>query len=112
MPVRAMAPNRSSVAGQHAADQEIGDLGRRDVDHAGDEAAVDQLLHRPAAGAGGVEHEAIVVRLERLNHRLHAGCRDAEHGEPQRGLVRRRRPRHGIPHHARQRVRGVAQHLA
>ena len=64
------------------------------------------------AGAGGVEDEAVVVGLERLGHRLDAGRRDAEHGEPDRGLVRRRRLRNGVPHHAGQRVRGVAQHPA
>ena len=51
---------------QHAAQQVVADLGRREVEHARDQAAVDQLFHRLAAGAGGVEHEAVILPLQRL----------------------------------------------
>ena len=57
----------------------------------GEQSRLDQLLHRLPAGAGRVEHEAVVVRLEPLRDRLHAGRREAEHGEADRRAATRRR---------------------
>ena len=97
---------------QHAADDLVGDLRGGDVDHAGQKARIDQLLHRLAAGAGGVEHQAVVAVLQLLGHALHAGRRHAEHGEADGGLGLRRRGRaSGVGDHAGQRVRGVRQDL-
>ena len=48
---------------EHAADELVGQLGRRHVEHAGEEAARGQRLHRLAAGAGGVEDEHLVAEL-------------------------------------------------
>ena len=46
---------------EHAADELVAQLGRGDVEHAGDEAAGDQRLHRAPAGAGGVEDQHLVA---------------------------------------------------
>ena len=46
---------------EHAAHHLVGDLGRGDIDDAGEQARIHELLHRLAADAGGVEHEAVVV---------------------------------------------------
>ena len=48
---------------EHAAHQQVADLGGGDVDHAGEQAGIDQLLHRLAADAGGVEDQALVIVL-------------------------------------------------
>ena len=60
---------------------------------------VDQLLHRPAAGAGLVEDEHVVAELlEALARRRHARCRDAPHRRrDQRLLARRARHRLRAP---------------
>ena len=46
---------------EHAAAEVVGDLGGGDVDQALEHAAVGEALHRPAAGAGGVEDERVAV---------------------------------------------------
>ena len=52
------------------------------------EAVADEPLHRPAAGAGGVEDEHLVARrFENLARCLDAGRGDAEHGGGDNGLV-------------------------
>jgi hypothetical protein len=51
--------------GKDAAQQHVADLGRGEVEHALHLAAVDQLFHRLPADAGGVEHQAIVVVVQR-----------------------------------------------
>ena len=71
----------------HAAADEVGDLGRRRIDHPGDEAAVDQLFHRPAARAGGVKDEAVVVVFQHRHGLRYAWRRHAEHGEADRRLA-------------------------
>ena len=58
--------------GEHAAHHHVADLGGRDVDDARQQPRVDQLLHRLAADAGGVEHEAVVLALELGGDLLHA----------------------------------------
>src|SRR6266436_340160 len=45
---------------EHAAHQQIADFRGRDVDHPRQETGIDQLLHRAAADAGGMEDEARV----------------------------------------------------
>ena len=50
--------------GKDAADQHVGDLGRRQVENAGEQAGIAERLHRAAAGAGGVEHQAVELALE------------------------------------------------
>ena len=49
---------------QHATDDLVRDLGGGDVDHRREELRLHQLFHRLAAGPGGVEHDAVVVRLQ------------------------------------------------
>ena len=72
---------------------------------------VGELFHRLAAGAGGVEDEAIVVVFERGADGLDAGRGNAEHGEAERRLgVDRFGGRMGD--HAAERVRRVGEHLA
>ena len=66
---------------QHAAHHHVADFGGRDVDDGRQQAGVDELLHRLAADAGGVEDQALPVVADQLRHLLHAGRRDAEHGE-------------------------------
>jgi hypothetical protein len=66
---------------EDAAHQQVADFRRGDVDDALHQAAVDQLLHRLAADAGGVEDEAVVLGLQRRGDLLDAGRGDAEHGE-------------------------------
>ena len=57
---------------------------------AGDEAVLDERLHRLPAGAGRVEDEHLVAELlEPLAGRGHAGRRDAEHRRPDQRLRRR-----------------------
>ena len=56
-----------------------------------EEPRLDQLLHRLPAGAGGMEHHAVVALFERLAHRLHARRGEPEHGQSERGFRLRRR---------------------
>ena len=58
---------------EHAADEVVGDLGGGDVDHAVEHAAVGEALHRPAAGAGGVEDQAVAVGSRQLGDAGDAG---------------------------------------
>ena len=48
---------------EHAADELVGELGRRRVEHAREEAVLRERLHRLAARAGGVEDEHLVAEL-------------------------------------------------
>ena len=65
---------------EHAADELVGELGRRRVEHAGEEAVADERLHRLAARSGRVEDEHLVPELlEPLPRARHARRRDAEH---------------------------------
>ena len=113
-----MAPKRSVGRGEHAAHQEIADFGGREVDDAGEQAGIDQLLHRSAADAGGVEDQAFEVVLGELGRDLlHAGRRDAEHRQTDGGqaavaaaLLRRALGKPRL-HHADHRVGAVGEHL-
>ena len=68
------------AGGEDAADHLIGDLGRRDVEDAADQAALDQFLHRLPAGTGGVEGQDVVaLGFERLADGGDARRGDAEH---------------------------------
>ena len=103
---------------EDAAHQEVADLRRREVDDAGEQAGIDQLLHRLAAGAGGVEDQALELVAQRRRDLLHGGRCDAEHGEAdgrQAGSrVAGRLSRCVEPrlHHADERVGAVGEHLA
>ena len=69
----ARAPRRREAIGpraEDAADELVAQLGRRRVEHAGEEAARDQRLHRAPAGAGHVERQHLVAEpVERLGAR-------------------------------------------
>ena len=69
---------------EHAAHQQVADFGRGQVDHAGQLAGIDQLLHRAAADAGGMEHETLEIVLAGRGDLLHGGRGDAEHGDADR----------------------------
>ncbi len=91
--LRDRAPGGGAVAigagAQDAADHLVAPLGGGDVEDALDEAAVDERLHRPAAGAGGVEDQDVVAGgFELLPRRRHARRRHPEH---RRGEQRPRR---------------------
>ena len=98
-------------AGQDAADDLVGDFGRRDVENALNQPGLDELLHRLAAGAGRVKNQAIeAAGFQCFPNRRHARRCDAEHGHAERrffvdvlGLVLDH-PGHGS--------RGVAEHAA
>ena len=49
--------------------------------------AVQQFFHGLAAGAGGVEHQAVIVRLQQRHHLLHAGRGHAEHADADGGTA-------------------------
>ena len=52
------------IGGEHAADDHVGDLGRGEVDESPtSRPRIAKVLHRPAADAGGVEHQAVIVGL-------------------------------------------------
>ena len=99
---------------QHAADEVVRELGRRQVEDAGEKAAAGQRLHRQTARTGGVEHEHLVPQLlEPLARPRHRRSRDPEHRRPnQRGAAsggRRRSPRDRDPGHPRDRAGRVRQ---
>ena len=72
-------------ARQDAADDLVGDFGRRDVENALNQPGLDEFLHGLAAGAGGVKHQAVeAAGFERFPDRRHAGRGDAEHGHAER----------------------------
>ena len=74
------ASSRSGPGREDAADEFVGQLGRRDVEHAGQVAAGRQRLERLPAGAGGVEDEHLVAELlQPLARARDARRRDAEH---------------------------------
>ena len=87
-PERARRLEPVGPGGEHAADELVGELGRRHVEDPGEEAALRERLHRLAAGAGRVEDEHLVAELlEPLARRRHARRRDAEHrGADQRAI--------------------------
>ena len=91
-PAGGLEPVRSG--GQHAADQVVGQLRRRQVEDAGDQPGLDQALHRPAAGAGRVEDEHLVAAaLQLLPRRGDRRRGDAEHGgRDDAARLRRGRP--------------------
>ena len=101
------------TAGEDAADEQVGNLGGRDVQHPLDQSGLDQLLHRLAAGSGRVEYQAVeALRLQLLPHRCDARGGDPEHGQPQSGPDRFGRELPGVLNHAGHGVCGVAQHLS
>ena len=66
---------------EHATDEVVGELGRRHVEDRGDEAAVDERLHRLPARPGRVEHEHLVADLfEYLARACNTRRGDPEHG--------------------------------
>ena len=94
----------------------IGDFRRREVDDAREKAGIDELLHRSAADAGRVEDQTFQSFAQRSRDLLHAGRRDAEHGQSDRGQTApcaRGRPRCGETRldHADHRLRAIAEHL-
>ena len=101
---------------EHAADQQVGDLGRGHVDRAGRAAP-----NRPALPWIGRPCRSRGTRGSRSRPpssaatRLHAGRRDAEHGEADRRLapglggVAALRRRSGARDHAGERMRAVGQ---
>ena len=96
---------------QHAADEVVAQLGRGDVEHAGQEAGVDERLHRPAAGARRVEHEHLVAALlEPLARACDARRRHAEHRRAQQRPLRAVRDRRSL-HHAGHRGGRVGEDL-
>ena len=118
--MRAMAPKRSSVGRQHAAEQQVADFRGGDVDDADERAGIDELLHRLPADAGGVKHQALEIFFQRVDNGVDAGRRHAEHGQPDRRLAAaaRRRPALALdvggarPHHADDGGRAVGENLA
>src|SRR5690606_21570954 len=73
---------------EHPANQIIGELGGRDVEHTAEETALHQRLHRLPAGAGGVEHQDLVaLLLQHLTRSRHTWGRHAEHGGTDQWLV-------------------------
>ena len=77
----------------------------------GEQAGIDELLHRLPAGAGGVEDEAIEFLLQRAGDQLHARRGDAEHGEADGGLGLGATGLRAWRDHAGQRMGGVGEHL-
>ena len=109
------------AGGEDAADQLVGQLGRGDVEHAGDQAVADQRFHRLAAVAGGVKDEHFVAGVfEDLAGVLDAGRGDAEHRGGDEGAVGLRIAELRIAdsdgsselHHPRHRGGGFAQNRA
>src|SRR5690606_18565731 len=95
--------------GQDAAGDEVADLGGRDVEDAGEVTVVGEFLHRGAAGAGGVEDEAVVGVGQPVADGVDAGRGDPEHREPGGGPGIARRDRVGT--RAGEGVGGVAEYL-
>ena len=79
--VRAIAPKRSSVAGNTPPSKQIADLGGGDVDDADHGAGIDEFFHRLAADAGGVENQTLEIVVERIDDGFDARRGHAEHGE-------------------------------
>ena len=98
------------AGGEDAADDVVGHLGRGHVENRHDHAGVDELLHRLAAGTGGVEDERVVSTGELLGEPGDEWCRDPEHREPDRRQVVVA-DRHGVGDHADDRVGRIAEHL-
>ena len=68
------------ASAQHALADLVGHFGGGDVNHTGEHARLDQLLHALSANTGGMEDKAVKVVLQALRHRLHAGGGNAKHG--------------------------------
>ena len=105
------------AGGEDAADEFVGPLRGRDVEHTGDQAAGDERLHRAAAVAGRGEDEDFVAGgFEQALRFGHAGGRVAKHAGDDEGLFgrRRRRGRRGRPcvDHAANRAGGVFKNSA
>ena len=75
---------------KHAAHQEIADFRRREIDDGGQHAGIDQLLHRAAADAGGVEDETFEIVAQVGRDLLHGRRRHAEHGDADGRQIGRR----------------------
>ncbi len=58
-------PEPVGSGGEHTAHEVVGDLGRGHVEDRGDQAGVDQLLHRLPSRAGRVEDERLEPRFDR-----------------------------------------------
>ena len=69
---------------EHATHQEIADLRGGEIDDAGELSGIDELLHRAAANAGGVEDEALEILAQVGRDLLHRRRGDAEHGDADR----------------------------
>ena len=84
---------------------------------AGEHPGIAQRFHRPAADAGGVEDQAVVVGFQTFGHCLHARRSYAEHRDP------KSRPGYlalslvslacgHLRNHTGERMRGIAEYLA
>src|SRR5262249_14288274 len=105
---------------QNAAEQQVADFRRGEVDDADERAGIDELLHRLPAYAGGVKHKALEILFQRVDHGVDAGGGHAEHSQPDRRLATAARCRLALAldiggacsHHADDRGRAVAEDLA
>ena len=89
----------------------VGELGRREIEHAVDQAFGDERLHGLAAAARGVEDEHFVTgALEHGTRALHARCRHAEHRRRDDRLVGGRGCRGRQRHQTSHRPRRLRQH--
>ena len=80
MPARRRGGEPGRPGAEKAADLLVGELGRRHIEHSGDQPLGDQRLHRLAAVAGGVEDQHLEAgALEHRARPLDARRRDAEH---------------------------------
>ena len=104
-------PQAVVARAQHSAAQQVGDLGGGQVYHRGQVAVPGQLFQALAAGAGGMEHKAFEIGLQRLRDALHTCCSHAEHRQT-KGRQCIGRGRLPALHHAGHGVRGIGQHLA
>ena len=111
-PVRAIAPRRSGPAGKTPPTTRSATSVVVMSSTAGDQAGVDELLHRLPAGAGGVEDERVVA-VARAPRRAGDERRgDAEHRQPDARAGLRRWPAPGGPTMPGEGVGGVAEHLS
>ena len=100
-------------SGQHAADELVRELRRRDVEHAREQSFARERFQRASAGTGRVEDEHLVAGLlEHLARALDAGRRHAEHARRyERAIVPVLGHLAGL-HHPRHRLRGAREHGA
>ena len=104
--------------GKHAAHQEIADFRRREVDDRGEHSGIDQLFHRAAADAGGVEDQTFEIVAQVGRDFLNGRRGHAEHGDAD-GWQSRRRVAFGFGlivqarlHHAGERIGTIGEHGA